>query len=138
MRVLMARERPASGFWDMKLSDGGLVDIEFAAQHLQLVGAAAGGPLRQNTAEALAARGVSGLAPAAQLKALAAAWRLQQDLAQLLKVALADDADPSGEPKALRALLAKAGGARDLRSLRARLATARRAAHAAFELLVAP
>src|SRR5581483_9372602 len=35
MRELMAREKPASGFWDLKLADGGLVDIEFAAQHLQ-------------------------------------------------------------------------------------------------------
>ena len=43
MRALMARERPADGPWDMKLSDGGLVDIEFAAQHLQLVHAADGG-----------------------------------------------------------------------------------------------
>ena len=55
MRGLMTRERPAAGFWDLKLSPGGLVDIEFCAQFLQLAGAADGGPLRQNTAEALTA-----------------------------------------------------------------------------------
>ncbi|MGH7018223.1 MAG: bifunctional [glutamine synthetase] adenylyltransferase/[glutamine synthetase]-adenylyl-L-tyrosine phosphorylase, partial [Caulobacteraceae bacterium] len=32
MRELLRRERPSSGFWDMKLSDGALVEIEFAAQ----------------------------------------------------------------------------------------------------------
>ncbi|PNB52919.1 hypothetical protein C1X77_26930, partial [Pseudomonas sp. GW531-E2] len=32
MRDLMRRERPAEGFWDLKLSNGGLVDIEFTAQ----------------------------------------------------------------------------------------------------------
>jgi glutamate-ammonia-ligase adenylyltransferase len=32
MRDLMARERPPKGDWDLKLSPGGLVDIEFAAQ----------------------------------------------------------------------------------------------------------
>ena len=53
MRELMARERPAWGPWDLKLAPGGLVDIEFCAQHLQIVGAAGGGPLRQNTGEAL-------------------------------------------------------------------------------------
>jgi len=135
MRALIAAERPAAGFWDMKLADGALVDIEFVAQHLQLVGAAHGGPLRQNTGEALAAlaadEGSSG-----PLRDLAEAWRLQQDLSQLLKVALGEDADPSGEPRALRSLLVKVGGARDFRSLKAKLAKARKAAHDAFEALV--
>ncbi len=45
MRELMARERPPSGFWDVKLSPGGLVDIEFCAQFLQLAGAADGRPI---------------------------------------------------------------------------------------------
>jgi glutamate-ammonia-ligase adenylyltransferase len=132
MRRLMADERPASGFWDLKLSAGGLVDIEFAAQFLQLAGGASGGPLRPNTAQALAALEQAAAAPAPALGDLVAAWRLQQDLGQLLKVALAEDADPDGEPRALRALLAKAGGARDFRTLRTLVAARRRAAHAAF------
>jgi glutamate-ammonia-ligase adenylyltransferase len=126
MRALMAEERPPSSLWDMKLSDGGLVDIEFAAQFLQVVGAAAGGPLRPNTGEALEALG--GRAPAQALAALTGAWRLQQALAQLLKIALDDDGDPETEPRALRALLAKAGDARDFRALKTKLAAARRAA----------
>ncbi len=36
MRELMERERPGKGDWDLKLDPGGLVDIEFAAQFLQL------------------------------------------------------------------------------------------------------
>ncbi len=43
MRALMERERPPSGFWDLKLSPGGLVDVEFAAQHLEIVHAARAG-----------------------------------------------------------------------------------------------
>src|SRR5262249_52393218 len=101
MRQLMARERPASGFWDLKLSDGGLVDIEFAAQFLQLVHAPDGGPLRQNTAAALEALAATGLVPADAAAALSFAWRLQQDLAQLLKIALPDGGEPEHEPKAL-------------------------------------
>jgi glutamate-ammonia-ligase adenylyltransferase len=121
----------------MKLSDGGLVDVEFAAQFLQIVNAAAGGPLRANTGEAL--EGLAGRAPAQALAALTEAWRLQQALAQLLKIALEDDGDPETEPKALRALLAKAGDARDFRSLKTKLAAARRAALAASrEVLVGP
>ncbi|HUZ13396.1 MAG TPA: bifunctional [glutamine synthetase] adenylyltransferase/[glutamine synthetase]-adenylyl-L-tyrosine phosphorylase [Caulobacteraceae bacterium] len=136
MRQLMARERPAKGFWDLKLHDGGLVDVEFAAQHLQLVHASGGGPLRQNTAEALAALSAAGLAPAGPLDALAAAWRLQQDLGQLLKVALPDGADPDREPRPLRALLARAGGARDYRSLKALVGRRRVEAHRVFKELL--
>jgi glutamate-ammonia-ligase adenylyltransferase len=132
MRELMARERPSKGFWDLKLHAGGLVDIEFAAQFLQLIHAADGGPLRQNTAEALEALGAADLAPPDLIADLAAAWRLQQDLSQLLKVALPEGEAPDAEPKALRALLAKAGGARDYRALRARLTASRRAARRAF------
>jgi glutamate-ammonia-ligase adenylyltransferase len=133
MRGLMEKERPPKGFWDLKLSPGGLVDVEFAAQHLQLVHAAKGGPLRQNTGEALAAYRAEGLAPHASLDALERAWRLQQNLTQLLKVALDEDPDPAHEPMAFRALLARAGGARDLRSLRAKLTGARAAARKAYE-----
>ncbi len=136
MRALMARERPPSGDWDLKLSEGGLVDIEFAAQFLQIIHAGQGGPLAQNTGDALAAIGAAGLAPATILEPLASAWRLQQDLSQLLKLALDDRADPDQEPKALQALLARAGGARDLKGLRKRLTAARKAAHAAYEAVV--
>lgn len=134
MRALLERERPPKGEWDLKLSPGGLVDIEFAAQFLQLAHAADGGPLRANTAEALEA--FEGLAAPDALAALRKAWALQQNLTQLLKVALGDNADPSEEPKAFRALLARAGEARDFRTLRAKLETSRKAARGAYETIV--
>jgi glutamate-ammonia-ligase adenylyltransferase len=136
MRELMARERPPKGEWDLKLSPGGLVDIEFAAQFLQLANAASGGPLEPNTAATLVALRDAGLAPDKPLADLEHAWRLQQDLTQLLKVALADGADPTAEPAAFRALLARAGGVRDFRRLESALKAARRAAHAAYEAIV--
>ena len=136
MRELMARERPPRDDWDLKLSTGGLVDIEFAAQFLQLAKGADGGPLRPNTAQALVALREAGLAPAETLDALERGWRLQQDLTQLLKVALDDGADPQAEPAAFRALLARAGGARDFRQLRTALKAARAAAHRAYDIIV--
>ncbi|HXA39801.1 MAG TPA: bifunctional [glutamine synthetase] adenylyltransferase/[glutamine synthetase]-adenylyl-L-tyrosine phosphorylase [Phenylobacterium sp.] len=136
MRELMHRERPAKGEWDLKLSPGGLVDIEFAAQFLQIAHAAEGGPLSPNTAAALAALRHSGLAPAGPAGDLEAAWRLQQDLTQLLKVALGDTTDPSGEPPAFRALLARAGGVRDFRQLKATLGRVQAAANRGYEKIV--
>ncbi|MDP3176116.1 MAG: glutamine-synthetase adenylyltransferase, partial [Phenylobacterium sp.] len=137
MRKLLEEERPPKGPWDLKLSPGGLVDVEFAAQYLQLVHAADRGPLKPNTAEALAALRELGLAPAAPLAVLERAWKLQQDLTQLLKVALGDDPDPDAEPKAFRALLARAGGVRDFRGLKAALTKARKDARRAYDALVA-
>ncbi len=136
MRDLMAQERPPKGDWDLKLGPGGLVDIEFATQFLQLAHAADGGPLQPNIAAALAAIGARDLAKAAPLADLEAAWRLQQDLTQLLKVALDDNPDPDSEPAAFRALLAKAGGARDFRQLKTRLRQVQTAAHSAYEAIV--
>ena len=138
MRALMAAERPPQGFWDLKLGEGGLVDIEFTAQHLQLIHAADGGPLRQNTGEALEALAAAYPARAAMLESVLRAWRQQQHLSQLLKIALDDGQSPEDEPPAFRTLLAKAGGARTFSALKTRLAAARRTAHAAFEVLVKP
>jgi glutamate-ammonia-ligase adenylyltransferase len=136
MRALMSRERPPAGFWDMKLIEGGLVDIEFAAQYLQLVNAHVGGPLRQNTGEALASMSEAGLGSTRKLSALFQAWTLQQDVSQLLKVALEEGADPDHEPPALQALLAKAGRAATFPRLRSKLERARQVAHRAFQTLV--
>jgi glutamate-ammonia-ligase adenylyltransferase len=136
MRELLEAERPPKGEWDLKLSPGGLVDIEFTAQFLQLVHADQGGPLSPNTSAALDALGAAGLADPQALDALSAAWRLQQDLTQLLKVALGDDPQPDDEPRAFQALLARAGGARSYRALRSRLTGVRSAARAAYLALV--
>jgi glutamate-ammonia-ligase adenylyltransferase len=77
-----------------------------------------------------------GSAPHATLEALRLAWELQQDLSQLLKVAIDDDADPTVEPAALRSLLTKTGDARGFADLKATLVRARRAAHGAFRAVV--
>ena len=136
MRALIAQEKPPSGTWDMKLSPGGLVDIEFAAQFLQLAHAPAGGPLRAGTAEALEALAAAGLTE--DVAPLLEAWTLQQNLTQMLKLALGDGDDPADQPEAFRRKLARAGGARDFRSLSARLTRVRRAAIEAFERRVRP
>jgi len=136
MRALIAAERPASGFWDLKLSRGGLVDLEFCAQYLQLVGAAAGGPLRANTGEAFDALIGADPARRAWLAPARRAWGLQQNLTQLLRIALDDGASPDDEPAAFKALLARAGGARSFSGLRARLEASRTAADRAFRALV--
>jgi glutamate-ammonia-ligase adenylyltransferase len=135
MRALMLKQRPPASRWDLKLSPGGLVDIEFAAQFLQLRHGAAGGPLYASTGRALEAMRDRGLADGDALDALIHAWRLQQNLSQVLKLALGDAAHPSAEPKPLQVLLARAGGAKDFTQLEQKLARAKKDAHAAFMTL---
>ena len=137
MRELMERERPAGGFWDMKLSRGGQVDVEFAAQFLQLVNAAGGGPLRPATSDALAALEQAGLVDPADAQALSQAWGLQQALSQFMKAALDDAAGADDEPDAFKAMLARAGGAENFAALREKLAAARSRGRAAYEKTLA-
>ena len=137
MRALLAREKPPAHGWDLKLGEGGLVDIEFAAQTLELVHAGESGPLAVNTGEALAKLKSAGLLDETSFTALHMAWKLQQDLQQVLKVALGDDADPRHEPSRFRAILAKAGAARTFSALQTQLDRARAAAHRASRAVLA-
>jgi glutamate-ammonia-ligase adenylyltransferase len=136
MRALMNQENPPTGFWDMKRAPGGLVDVEFAAQHLQLIHAGAGGPLRAHTGQALEAMAEAGLADPAAIAALIEAWRLQQDLSQILKLAFDQDVDPRAEPSGFREQLARAGGVKRFSNLEKRLKTTRANAADAFRRLV--
>jgi glutamate-ammonia-ligase adenylyltransferase len=56
----------------------------------------------------------------------------------MLRLALGDGDDPADQPEAFRRKLARAGGARDFRSLATRLARARKEALSAYERLVRP
>jgi glutamate-ammonia-ligase adenylyltransferase len=127
MRDLMARERRASGFWDLKLVPGGLVDAEFVGQFRQLQAAAKGGALGVSTLEQLASD-----------KALHDAWALQQGLSQLLACAFDDRADVEAEPATFHARLATAVGEKDFKALVRRLERTRKAARKAFDKALPP
>ena len=122
MRDLMDRERPAKGFWDLKLVPGGLVDAEFVGQFRQLQTAAEGGPLS-----------VSILDQLNRDPPLKDAWALHQALAQLLACAFDDRGDPEAESETFRTRLAEAAGEADFPALRLRLERVRKAARGAFE-----
>jgi glutamate-ammonia-ligase adenylyltransferase len=63
MRALMARERPARHDFDLKLAEGGLVDLEFIAQSAQLVAGKTVNLPQANTARVLARLSETGLVP---------------------------------------------------------------------------
>ena len=130
MRALMRRERPAEGFWDLKLAPGGLVDVEFAAQTLQILGAPRGGQLTPSTVGALRAAAEEGRLSRRAARVLIESWHLHQAVAQTLKLALRDGVRPDMEPDGFQALLARAGGVDSLSKLEVVLQTARTRAEA--------
>ncbi|MEZ5957942.1 MAG: bifunctional [glutamine synthetase] adenylyltransferase/[glutamine synthetase]-adenylyl-L-tyrosine phosphorylase [Hyphomonadaceae bacterium] len=90
MRARMDRERPSKSVWDLKLAPGGFVDIEFAAQALQLT-AGSEQVIDANTGEALSKLADAGLLAAETLARLASAWRLLSSLQQTLRIAVSGD-----------------------------------------------
>jgi len=138
MRTRLAREKATQDPWELKQVRGGLVDIEFVAQYLQLVHAA-GTPevLSNNTGEALRRLAAAGALGPAEAEALLDAYRLASNLTAVLRVAIRGRFDPAAVPPALRAVLARAGGSSDFEALQARLASALARVHGLFDELVA-
>ena len=136
MRARMARERPASGAWDLKLAPGGFVDIEFIAQTLQLLAGRAD-VLSPNTGEALARLAATGALEPGLGQELNAAWTLYSDLQQTLRVCVSGAFAPENASETLKRRLAALGQATNFAALDGRIKALEARTHGAFELLVA-
>jgi glutamate-ammonia-ligase adenylyltransferase len=137
MRARIAQQYPGDRFWDIKYRRGGMLDVEFIAQFLQLRHAAANAEvLRPNTTEALrrlAATGFVDRDVADELVAAAALWHRLLGAMRLTIGATPDDAIAGG----LGRTLAAAAGSGDIAVLRAEIeATAGRVA-GHFDRLIA-
>jgi glutamate-ammonia-ligase adenylyltransferase len=87
MRARMLRDLPAEGPWDVKLMPGGLVEVEFVAQALQLAHApAAPAVLATTTRSALAALARARVLPEGEAEALIAADRLWRTIIGLIRL----------------------------------------------------
>jgi glutamate-ammonia-ligase adenylyltransferase len=138
MRARIEKEKGTRDPWELKQVRGGLVDLEFIAQHLQLVNAEAQPHvLSQSTVTAFTNLGAAGLIPPAAADALLPAARLLNNLTQVLRLCLDGPFDPAKAPDGLKALLARAGEAPDFRHLEADLAAREAEVAALFEALVA-
>jgi glutamate-ammonia-ligase adenylyltransferase len=139
MRARRERDRPAKSAWNLKLAPGGLVDIEFIAQALQLVAAAdAPDALSTNTGAALAQLADAGVLDAGVAEKLRQAFTLYSHLQQALRVCGADGFDPAQAPEALRLRLAAIAGVADFAELEEMLADSRAMVRAAFVDIVGP
>ena len=137
MREKLAVQFPPRNNWDLKFARGGLVDIEFLAQTLQLV-AAPDEPevLDSNTIAAIERLTKAGRLPQPDAEALIDAAVLEQALSHVLRIALDATLDPATATPGLKALLVRAGDAKSFTELEERLANLQGAARDVFERLI--
>jgi glutamate-ammonia-ligase adenylyltransferase len=137
MRARIEKEKGTRDPWELKQARGGLVDLEFIAQYVQLANAEAHPHvLSQNTVAALTRLGEAGLLPPAAAEALLPAARLLNNLTQVLRLCLDGPFEPAKAPDGLKALLARAGEAPDFRHLEADLAAREAEVAALFDQLI--
>jgi glutamate-ammonia-ligase adenylyltransferase len=120
MRAAIAKEKGDADVWDLKYAAGGLVDIEFIAQYLQLVHAAeAPEILDTSTARVLEKAARRDLIEAENTAVLRPAVRLFHDLTQILRLCLPGAFDPKTASAGVLALLARAADLPDFPALQA-------------------
>ncbi len=137
MRALIAKEKGTDNIWDLKQVRGGLVDLEFIAQHLQLIHAASNpSVLDQNTLAAIGKLEAAGCLDRQTSSALRKSGRLLSDLGQILRLCLDHNFEPQTAPGGLKDLLAKAGGVVSFENLETELISALAVIYQAFERLI--
>ena len=123
MRAAIAQERGEDVRWDLKYAAGGLIDLEFIAQYLQLVHAAKHPEiLDTSTARVLEKAAQLDLLKAEHAEVLRPAARLHHDLTQILRLCLPGPFDPKKAAAGLLGLLARAADLPDFATLDAHLA----------------
>jgi glutamate-ammonia-ligase adenylyltransferase len=138
MRARIEKEKPGNILWDVKMGRGGLVDVEFIAQYLQLRHAADDpSVLDQNTTAAYEKLVEAGhLAPESGA-VLVAATRLWRRLQGLLRIAVGDAAfeEETATVDQKQALL-RAGGAVDFDGLKQNILATAETALACYRALI--
>jgi glutamate-ammonia-ligase adenylyltransferase len=133
MRQAIAKEKGEKSPWDLTSVAGGLVDVEFVAQHLQLVHAAEHpGILDTSTARALDKAWRLGLLSAEEADVLRPAARLYHNLTQILRLCLPGAFDPKTAGAGLLSLLCRAADLPNFATLDAHLAETRQKVRASF------
>jgi glutamate-ammonia-ligase adenylyltransferase len=138
MRRAIATERGEADRWNLKDAAGGLIDLEFVAQYLQLAHAAKHPDiLSPSTALALEKATRFGLLARDDADVMRTAVRCYHDLTQILRLCVVGPFDPDKAGPGLLQLLAGVGDAPDFPALDAKLKQTLAAVRAAAERVLA-
>jgi len=138
MRQAIAAEKGDADPWDLKYVSGGLVDLEFTAQYLQLVHASAHPDiLDPSTIRVLDNAWRLGVLSDEDADILRPAARLYHNLTQILRLCLAGPFEPKSAWPELLALLVRAADVPDFATLEAHLAETQTKVRASFSRILA-
>src|SRR5205823_1322707 len=122
MRRAIAQEKGESDTWDLKHAAGGMIDIDFIAQYLQLVHAHHKPDILDvSTLQVLDNAARLGVLAQSEAEILRAAARLYHDLTQILRLCVSDRFKPETAGTDLLRVMARAGDAPDFSALQARV-----------------
>jgi [glutamine synthetase] adenylyltransferase / [glutamine synthetase]-adenylyl-L-tyrosine phosphorylase len=137
MRRAVALEKGEKDIWDLKYAAGGMVDIDFIAQYLQLVHAADQPDILDvSTLRVLDNAARLGILPQSSAEILRPAARLYHDLTQILRLCVSEKFKPETAGEDLQRVLARAGDAPDFSSLQARVRETQTEVRRVFRTLV--
>jgi len=137
MRKLIAAEKGDKDVWDLKLVAGGLIDIEFIAQYLELAFAhKRPGILDPSTRKALEKAAAAGLISAEEAEVLIDAHKLYTDATQFMRLSTSGSFAPATAAAGVKRRIAAASGFPDFEAFTAALGEARRRVRAAFAAIV--
>ncbi len=138
MRSKIEGEKGSQDPWDLKQVRGGLIDLEFIAQFLQIVSAAEHPEvLDQNTELTLSKLSAAGVLAPGDAEILVPAARLYHTLTQVSRLCLDKPFVAAEAPRALKELLARAAEMADFPSLEASLRETLGAVRKAFDRILA-
>ena len=139
MRSRIAAEKKTGSVWEIKTVAGGLIDVEFIAQYLQLVhGGRCPQALDTNTLTTLTKMEAQGLLAPDEGSLLIRACRLYQCLTEVLRLAVDGAFEPETAPGRLKSVLANVGEMPDFATLEAYLAETQANVRAVFEDMIGP
>jgi glutamate-ammonia-ligase adenylyltransferase len=121
MRSRLETEKPGQGAWDLKSRVGGLQDIEFIAQSLQVCAAQTSDVIRGATGSAFSALVRAGEITVDDALFLTESAQLYLGIAQLTRSAHGAGFDPDGASRGFAELLVELGGVDTLDDLQALL-----------------
>jgi [glutamine synthetase] adenylyltransferase / [glutamine synthetase]-adenylyl-L-tyrosine phosphorylase len=122
MRRAIALEKGEDDVWDLKYAAGSMVDIDFIAQYLQLVHAAAKPEiLSVSTLQVLDNAARLGVLAQSEAEVLRPAVRLYHDLTQILRLCVTEKFNPETAGEDLLRVMARAGDTPDFSALEARV-----------------
>ena len=137
MRAKVWRERPPAGLWDIKYAKGGLFDLEFLVQYLQLRNSSRNPSiLNSNTLGALKQLSRAGVLDLSALDTLKESLKFFLGVQSIMRVCISGIFNEEEASKGFCDVLVRASGAVDFRDLKEKLVVRQNSTYEHFRRII--